>query len=167
MNPKNQKNKKEAPESGKCADECSIAQFFKKLCPSEKNQSSGTETREKSSPCGLYNAIKAKAKQIFKKRGKCKIFKLNERVGEEDLYTEFKNFSCNDIMKEQYKILTKLICGFLNTQGGKIFIGVDNSSSVKGKLNYYHYYSLNLYIYEKADNLQRMERRNSRIHYLR
>ena len=68
------------------------------------------------------------------KRGKEKIFKLNEQLGAENLYTEYKNFTCSEIIKEQFKILTKLICGFLNTEGGKIYLGVDDSGCVKGKV---------------------------------
>ena len=67
-----------------------------------------------------------------KKRAKGKNYKLNEQLGEENLYTEFKNFTCPEIIEQQYKILTKLICGFLNAEGGKILIGVDNAACIKG-----------------------------------
>ena len=74
-----------------------------------------------------------KSDSFEKKKGKGKIFKLNEQLGEENLYTEFKNFTCPEIIEKQYLLLTKLICGFLNTQGGKIFIGVDNAACIKGR----------------------------------
>ena len=66
-------------------------------------------------------------------KGKNKVFKWGERLGEEDIKTEYKNFNCTEIMKEQYKILTKGICAFLNTEGGKLYLGVDNSGRVIGR----------------------------------
>lgn len=134
----NQDNKNSQPNDAKSGKPnkkpCFFTNLFKNYCKKDQkddssitaNPNSQIPDKPKSKPCQFF-------KKIFKKRGKGKIFKLDEKVGEENLYTEFKNFSCAEIMKEQYKILTKLICGFLNTEGGKIYLGVDNSSCVKGK----------------------------------
>ena len=127
------------------ADNSALKNYIQKHCSYESNKPSlARSTAEAKVSANLKNtssmlrgsilALKPQAKPPQLPQGK--YFKLDEQLNEEeDLHTEFKNFSCSEIMKEQYKILTKVICGFLNTDGGKIFVGVDNSACVKGRLS--------------------------------
>ena len=49
----------------------------------------------------------------------------------EDLYTEFKNYYL-PFRKEQTDELKRQFCGFLNAEGGRIYIGIDDNRIVKG-----------------------------------
>ena len=49
----------------------------------------------------------------------------------EDLYTEFKNYYL-PFRKEQTDELKRQICGFLNAEGGRIYIGINDNRIVKG-----------------------------------
>ena len=49
----------------------------------------------------------------------------------EDLYTEFKNYYL-PFRKEQTDELKRQFCGFLNAEGGRIYIGIDDNRIVRG-----------------------------------
>ena len=49
----------------------------------------------------------------------------------EDLYTEFKNYYL-PFRKEQADELKRQFCGFLNAEGGRIYIGINDDRIVKG-----------------------------------
>ena len=55
----------------------------------------------------------------------------------EDMQIEFKNYSFpfTEIHREEFK---KQICGFLNSKGGRIFIGINDDKIVNGILLNYH-----------------------------
>ena len=63
-------------------------------------------------------------------------FYLEENLGkDEDLYNEYKNFHHLDKLNKKdssYPILQKTICSFLNTKGGRIYIGITDDFDVKG-----------------------------------
>ena len=65
-------------------------------------------------------------------------FYLKEKlIYGEDMQIEYKNYSFpfNDKHKEQFK---KQICAFLNSKGGRIFIGITDDKVVNGILLNYH-----------------------------
>ena len=102
----------------------------------------------------LNDAINGKKKQN-KKRGKNYVnlnlnsvkgiplknrtfFYLNEKlIFGEDMYTEYKNyhFPFSDKNKEEFK---KQICSFLNSKGGRIYVGISDDKVVYGNLLNYH-----------------------------
>ena len=55
----------------------------------------------------------------------------------EDMQIEYKNYSFpfTDIHKDEFK---KQICGFLNSKGGRIFVGINDDKIVNGILLKYH-----------------------------
>ena len=71
-------------------------------------------------------------------------FILNERINQgEDIEIEFKNYfffnnENKEVIPEKFiKTIQKLICGFLNNRGGRIYFGIDDNKYVKG--NYLSY----------------------------
>ena len=103
---------------------------------------------------GLNEEINGKKKQI-KKRAKNYInlnlnsvkgiplknrtfFYLNEKlIFGEDMFIEYKNyhFPFSDKNKEEFK---KQICSFLNSKGGRIYVGISDDKVVYGNLLNYH-----------------------------
>ena len=75
-------------------------------------------------------------------------FYKNELIGpDEDEYIEYKNYYF-PLGKKQSE-LERQFCAFLNTNGGRIYIGIDDKKTVKGvvtykKLSYYESIILNL-----------------------
>jgi predicted HTH transcriptional regulator len=61
---------------------------------------------------------------------------LGENLGkDEDLTNEYKNYHHLDKLNKNDKafpILQKTICSFLNTKGGRIYIGIDDNFEVIG-----------------------------------
>ena len=59
-------------------------------------------------------------------------FYINEEIIKgEDLYIEFKNYLF-PLKNNKIEELKKIICGFLNAKGGRIYIGITNSKIIKG-----------------------------------
>lgn len=82
----------------------------------------------------IYNDINGINLDIEPKNRLC--FFKGENIGkDEDLYTEYKNYKYLDKLDksdEIYPILQKTICSFLNTKGGRIYIGIDDDLEVIG-----------------------------------
>ena len=61
-------------------------------------------------------------------------FIQNQKINQmENMYFEYKHFTCPTILDQQYEILAKLINGYINTQGGNAFIGIDNCGMARGR----------------------------------
>ena len=82
----------------------------------------------------IYDELKDLRKIPLKDRT---FFYKNESLAEgEDEFTEFKNYFY-PLDEEQEKEIKRQYCGFLNNQGGRIYIGIKDQKIVKGiELNY-------------------------------
>lgn len=84
---------------------------------------------------------------------------IHSNIGKEDNYREFKSsiyYNYNntlDVEKQSFVIL-KTICGFLNSQGGSLFIGVNDKGDIIGLSNEYS----NLIGKQNSDNYERFIR---------
>ena len=58
-------------------------------------------------------------------------YKNEELLFGEDLFTEFKNYQL-PFSNQNIKEIKKQICAFLNSKGGRIYIGIDDNKIVKG-----------------------------------
>jgi len=80
------------------------------------------------------NTVYKKSTKISTDLAKMDFFYKNEKISQmESLNFEYKHFACPTILDQQYEILTKLICAFMNTQGGYAFVGIDNTGIVRGR----------------------------------
>lgn len=80
-----------------------------------------------------YNLIYEELKELRKKPiTKRTFFYKNENLAEgEDEFTEFKNYFY-PLDEDQEKEIKRQYCGFLNSKGGRIFIGIKDERIVKG-----------------------------------
>ena len=77
----------------------------------------------------IYEEMKELSKSPLKKRT---FFYKNEVLSEgEDEFTEFKDYYY-PLDEEQEKEIKRQYCGFLNSQGGRIYIGIKDQNIVKG-----------------------------------
>lgn len=77
----------------------------------------------------IYDELKELRKKPIKKRT---FFYKNENLAEgEDEFTEFKNYFY-PLDEDQEKELKRQYCGFLNSNGGRIYIGIKDERIVKG-----------------------------------
>ena len=77
----------------------------------------------------IYKEIKELRKSPLKRRT---FFYRNEILAEgEDEFIEFKNYFY-PLDEEQKKEIKRQYCGFLNSQGGRIYIGINDQKIVKG-----------------------------------
>ena len=58
-------------------------------------------------------------------------YKDEELIFGEDLYIEFKNYKI-PFSSQNIEEIKKQICGFLNSKGGRIYIGIDDKKIIKG-----------------------------------
>ena len=58
-------------------------------------------------------------------------YKNEELIYGEDLYIEFKNYKF-PFSNQNVDEIKKQICGFLNSKGGRIYIGIDDKKIIKG-----------------------------------
>ena len=58
-------------------------------------------------------------------------YKDEELIYGEDLYIEFKNYKF-PFLNQNVEEIKKQICGFLNSKGGRIYIGIDDKKIIKG-----------------------------------
>nr|XP_048680232.1 schlafen family member 13-like [Caretta caretta]XP_048680233.1 schlafen family member 13-like [Caretta caretta] len=72
------------------------------------------------------------AERFYQRDGLCFGEKLNFT---ESTHVEFKNFTTKNILKYMKEILPNYISAFANTQGGFLFIGVDDNGTVVGCRN--------------------------------
>ena len=60
-------------------------------------------------------------------------FYLNEKIKErKNELIEFRNYSLPLTNKEEGEEIKRQICGFLNSQGGRLYLGINNQNIVKG-----------------------------------
>ncbi len=78
----------------------------------------------------IYINIKMNIKNIPLKN-RTFFYKDEELIYGEDLYIEFKNYKF-PFSNQNVEEIKKQICGFLNSKGGRIYIGIDDKKIIKG-----------------------------------
>ena len=114
---------------------------FNRIYKKEENNSNENNDNNNSSLSrSLSKSLSQHLERIpLKKR---QYFIINERLNEgEDYETEFKNYrffeSREVIRNDQSETIKQLICGLLNSRGGRIYFGITDNKIVKGnKLPY-------------------------------
>jgi len=101
-----------------------------KLCSQTSDQN---HSQIKYYPNIDYNLIYKELKELRKKPIKNRtFFYKNENLAEgEDEFTEFKNYFY-PLDEDQEKEIKRQYCGFLNSNGGRIYIGIKDERIVKG-----------------------------------
>ena len=116
---------------------------IEKNLKNEKNIKNGNEILDENK--GTIQFFNKEAEEIMKKELRERTFFYeNEKIREKrNQVIEFKNYSL-PLNQDNGDELRRQICGFLNSQGGRLYIGIDDQNTVKGIV-------LN---YKKRDNLR-------------
>ena len=116
---------------------------IEKNLKNEKNIKNGNEILDENK--GTIQFVNKEAEEIMKKDLRERTFFYeNEKIREKrNQVIEFKNYSL-PLNQDNGDELRQQICGFLNSQGGRLYIGIDDQNTVKGIV-------LN---YKKRDNLR-------------
>ena len=95
------------------------------------------EEEEEENLINTRELIEKDIKELRKKPLKDRIYfyKNEQIIDDEDLLTEFKNYYF-PLGKFQSEELSRQFCSFLNSDGGRLYIGINDDKSVKGVVAY-------------------------------
>ena len=139
---KNTKNKEEENKKN-------IKEKNKNIFDIDFNFENEEEEEEENEEIKTQEEIKDDIRELRKKSLKDRTYFYKDELikEDEDEYIEYKNYYFP--LKEKQKELERQLCAFLNTNGGRIYIGVNDKKMVKGvvtnkKLSFYESIILNL-----------------------